>query len=482
MEHDLIVIGGGAGGLASARSAARRGATVLLVDHGRLGGECTFTGCVPSKTLLEAAHRGLDFDAAMATVHRVVEAIAATETDEVLLSEGVDVVHGWATLRAPGRVDVDGQPFSAGRLILATGSRPAVPAIQGLAEADYLTNENVFDLDRLPARFAVLGGGPVGCELAQAFCRLGSQVILIESQQRLLGREEPEASAVIADAFGAEGIEVRTGDTVGRVEKLDSGRSLRLHLAAGAPVVADQVLVAVGRRASTEGLGLDEAGIGTENGFITTDDELATTAKGIWAVGDVTGKLQFTHAADEMGRIAAANALSRGRKTKFRTSWIPWVTFTQPEVARVGHSEAEAARGGGRVAYLPMTEVDRAVASGETTGFIKLIAGPRHLLRNVGGGRVLGATVVASRAGEMIHEASLAMRTRMFAGRLAQSSHAYPTWSMAVQKAAAQFFFEIEGRRARPALAANADTAVPSHPPTSSKGPEGVESRPGRPQ
>ena len=466
MDYDLIVIGGGAGGLASARSAARRGARVLLVEQGRLGGECTFTGCVPSKTLLEASHRGLDFDRAMATVHRVVEAIAATETDEVLLSEGVDVVHGWATLRASGKVDVDGQLFSAGSLILATGSRPAVPSIQGLAVADYLTNENVFDLDRLPATLAILGGGPVGCEMAQAFRRLGSQVILIESQEHLLGREEPEASAVIKDCFRAEDIEVCTGDTVVRVEKLDSGRSVRLHLATGPPVVADRVLVAIGRRGSTEGLGLADLGIRTEHGFITTNDELATTAKGIWAVGDVTGKLQFTHASDEMGRIAAANALSRGRKARFRTSWIPWVTFTQPEVARVGHTEAEAASRGGRVAYLPMTEVDRAVASGETAGFIKLVAGPRQLLRNVGGGRVLGATVVASRAGEMIHEASLAMRTRMFAGRLAQSSHAYPTWSMAVQKAAAQFFFEIEGRRARPASGLNAAESMPSHRPT----------------
>ena len=467
MDYDLIVIGGGAGGLASARTAARRGAKVLLVDQGRLGGECTFTGCVPSKTLLEASSKGLGFDQAISTVHRIVEAIAAKETDQVLIREGVEVVHGWATLPSPGRVDVDGRAFSARRLILATGSRPAVPSIVGLAEAGYLTNESVFDLNRLPTALAILGGGPVGCEMAQAFRRLGSRVILIESEDRLLGREEPEASAVLAATFASQGIEVHTGGTVVRVNKADAARtSVRLHLSTGLSLDADQVLVAVGRRASTEGLGLEGLGVRTEDGFITTDDRLATTAKGIWAVGDVTSKLQLTHAADEMGRIAAANALSRGRKAKFRTSWIPWVTYTNPEVARVGHTEAEAAAVGGRVAYLPMTEVDRAVASGETDGFIKLVAGPRHVLRNTGGGQVLGATVVAPRAGEMIHEASLAMRTRMFAGRLAQSSHAYPSWSMAVQKAAAQFFFEIESRRARPASAPPAGPGAPTHLPS----------------
>ena len=181
------------------------------------------------------------------------------------------------------------------------------------------------------------------------------------------------------------------------------------------------------------------------------DAHLQTTAKGIWAAGDVTGLLPFTHAADEMGRIAVANALSRRGWRRFQASAIPWVTFTAPEVGRVGMTEAEAADRGGRVAYLPMSEVDRAVAAGETRGFVKLIAGPRRVLRNTGGGQILGATVVAARGGELIHEAALAIRTRMFTGRLAQAIHAYPTWSMAIRQAAAQFFMEIDGRRARPA-------------------------------
>ena len=451
MDYDVIVIGGGAGGLAAARAVARRGARPLLVQEGPLGGECTFTGCVPSKTLIEAAGRGAPFAEAMATVHRVVESIAATETDEVLAREGVEVVHGWATVRSARQIDVDGRPFEGRRLIIATGSIPAMPPIEGLAEMGYLTNENVFELAHLPPSLAVLGGGPVGCELAQAFSRLGSQVTLIEEQDRLLVREEPEASAVVEDVFVAESIELHLQQRVTRVEKLGPEGRARLHLSDASSVMADRILMAVGRRPATEGLGFDAAGVRTEDGFITTDDTLATTAKGIWAVGDVTGRLALTHAADEMGRIAAGNALSRGRQARFAFSRIPWVTFTTPEVARVGMTEAEAASAGGRVAYLPMAEVDRAVASGQTAGFIKLIAEPRPLLRNAGGGRVLGATVVAPRGGEVIHEVSLAMRTRMFTGRLAQASHAYPTWSVAVQQAAAQFFFEIGGRRARPA-------------------------------
>jgi len=198
--------------------------------------------------------------------------------------------------------------------------------------------------------------------------------------------------------------------------------------------------------------GLDAAGVATQRGFIATDDHLATSNSGVWAVGDVTGKLRLTHAADEMGRVAATNALSpRWQHRRFDPSAIPWVTFTTPEVARVGVTEAGAAAHGARVAFLPMTEVDRAIVSGQTAGFVKLIAGPRPLIRGLGGGRILGATIVAARAGELIHEPALAMRTGMFTGRLAQTVHAYPTWSVAVQQAAAQFFIEIGGRQARPA-------------------------------
>jgi pyruvate/2-oxoglutarate dehydrogenase complex dihydrolipoamide dehydrogenase (E3) component len=217
-------------------------------------------------------------------------------------------------------------------------------------------------------------------------------------------------------------------------------------------VQAERLLVAVGRRPDTDGLDFAAAGVETDRrGFVRTDPHLGTTAKTVYAVGDVTGGLQFTHAADEMGRIAAANALGRVQWRAYRPDATPWVTFTDPEVGRVGITEEQAAGHGGQVAFLPMSEVDRAITAGRTDGFVKLIAGPRPLLRGAGGGRLLGASIVAERGGDMVAEAAQAIRTRMFAGRLAQTTHAYPSWALAVQQAAAQFFFEIGGRKARPA-------------------------------
>ena len=452
MEHDLIVIGGGPGGMAAARAAARAGKKPVMIQRGPIGGDCTFTGCVPSKAVIEAAATGVSFSEAMASARRAVETIAATEDDDVFRREGIEVIHAWATFRSPSTLDVDGSVLTSPRIVIATGATPAMPPIEGLADLDYLTNENVFELDEQPSTLAVLGGGAIGCELAQAFRRLGSAVTLVEGLDRLLPKEEPEASEVIADAFAAEGIDVRVGRQVTRIEPLERKGSARLHLEGGETFVADRVLVAVGRRAATDGLGLGAAGVATDRGFVTVDRHQATTTSGIWAVGDVTGGLQFTHAADEMGRIAVANALSSRRpRRSFDPSAIPWVTFTSPEVARVGMTEAEAAVHGGRVAYLPMSAVDRAIAAGETRGFVKLIAGPRRWLRNTGGGRILGATVVASRGGEMIHEPALAMATHMFTGRLAQAVHAYPTWSIAIRQAAAQLYMEIDGRTAAPA-------------------------------
>jgi pyruvate/2-oxoglutarate dehydrogenase complex dihydrolipoamide dehydrogenase (E3) component len=453
-EFDLLVIGGGAAGITAAREGARRSARTGLVQDGPVGGDCTFTGCVPSKTLLAAAARGESFDDAMAAVRRAVARIAATEDDLALKRDGVSVIHGRAVLRSARDVDVDGVRLRCRRMIVATGAGPAVPPIEGLRDLDPLTNETVFSLGALPRRLAVLGGGAIGCELAQAFARLGSAVTLIEAEERLLPREEPEASDVVAAALAADGVAMGTGATLERVEALaDRGRAL-LRLDTGTVIEADRVLVAVGRRPATPGLGLAEIGVALdERGHVRTDATLATTVKGIWAIGDVTGRMPFTHAAARMGFVAARNALAaRGRRRqRFDPTPIPWVTFTAPEVGRVGMTEADASAHGARVAYLPLDAVDRAITSGETRGFVKLIAGPRRLLRNAGGGRLLGATVVAPTGGELIHEAALAMRTRMFTGRLAQTTHAYPTWSTAIQQAAAQFFFELDGRTARPA-------------------------------
>jgi pyruvate/2-oxoglutarate dehydrogenase complex dihydrolipoamide dehydrogenase (E3) component len=453
-DYDLVMIGGGAAGMSAARTAARRRARTLLIQAGPIGGECTFVGCVPSKALISAAAAGLSFDAAMSAVQRSIETIAATEADVVFADVGIDVVHGWAAFRSPTELEVDGRRVRARRFVIATGTHTAIPPVDRLDRIDCLTNETVFDLQVQPATLAVLGGGPTGCELAHAFSRLGTKVVLIEALDRLLPREEPEASAVIAEVFAAEGIDVRVATTVVRAETVPGSRTVALHLDDGSRVDASRVLVAAGRRAATDGLGLEAAGVATDCGFVRTADDMATSAPGIWAAGDVTGKLAFTHAADEMARIASTNALSpRWLRRPFHASLVPWVTFTDPEIAHVGMTEAAAAAvHGSRVAFLPMSEVDRAVVATQTAGFVKLIARPRPVLRGLGGGRLRGATIVAARAGELIHEPALAIRTRMFTGRLAQTVHAYPTWSMAVRQAAAQFFFEIGGRQARPTV------------------------------
>ena len=449
MPHDLIIVGGGAGGLGAARAARWTGADVLMVTDGPPGGDCTFTGCVPSKTLLAAAAQGMPFTDAMTRVRDTVARIAATETADVLRAEGVGVVEGRGRLVAADTVVVGERRVSAPRIILATGGRAAVPAIPGLDQVEVLTNETVFSLNAAPASLGIIGGGAIGCELAQAFARLRVAVSIFEGLPRLLPREEPDASAVVTSALVAAGVTVETSATIERVDARPDGIAV---VTAGGETIVERLLVATGRVPNSAGMGLEALGVQLdERGHIVTNDRLETDVRGVYAVGDVTGKLPFTHAADEMGRLAAGNALRKGVRGRFRTSWIPWATFTDPEVARIGMTEAEATAHGGRVAELPMTEMDRAVTDGRTEGFVKLIAGPKLLTRHAFGGQLLGATIVAPRAGEMIHEVALAMRTRMFTGRLAQTVHAYPTWSYAVQKTAGQFFGDVEGRTARAA-------------------------------
>ena len=449
--YDLIVIGGGAAGLGAARGGVAAGARTLLVSAGEIGGECTFTGCVPSKTLIESAARGATFGVAMAAVRHAVAAIAATETPEVLAREGIEVLRGSAVFTSPREVRVDGHGLRARAFVVATGSEPSAPPVPGLAEAGYLTSETVWDLAELPGRLAVLGGGAVGCELAQAFARLGSRVTVVEADPRLLPAADPAASHVIEEVFRAEGISVHTGVAAASVKHDEN--SMSLTLASGEEVTANRLLVATGRKPVAGHLGLEAAGVRLdERGYIVTDRHLAAGGE-IYAAGDVTGRMPFPPPRVAMGRLAARNALRRrwSPPGAFAASAIPWAVFTDPEVAQVGLTESQAAaRKGARVAYLPMSEVDRAVTAGRTEGFVKIIAGPRRMLGGAGGGRVLGATIVAARAGEMIHEPALAMRTGLFTGRLAQTVHAYPTWSLAIQQAAAQFFGRFGGRTARP--------------------------------
>lgn len=410
-----------------------------MIQDGPVGGDCTFTGCVPSKTLIEAARAGTAFVDAMHRVHATVDAIATTEDAAALAKEEITVENGHATIVAKElghvRVEAAGRSFSAPVLVLTTGSRPSAPPIPGLAKLPYLTTDTVFDLSELPGSLLVLGGGTVGCELAQAFAKLGSTVTVVEAAERLLNSEDADAAAVLTMVFEQQGITVHTSASV-REACLAEGRP-SLLMADGRTLTADQLLVATGREPRTDGINLNSIGVELDGrGFVAVDQHLATSVEGIYAAGDVTGKLTLTPAADAMGRVAADNALSRRDHATFDDFGIPRVVFTDPEVAQVGMTEEQAAGHDGLVSYVPMTEVDRALAAGRTEGFVKLITDQLGNER----GRLLGATIVAPRAGEMIHEPTLALQTRTFAGRLAQTTHAYPTWSHAIQLAAAQRF------------------------------------------
>jgi pyruvate/2-oxoglutarate dehydrogenase complex dihydrolipoamide dehydrogenase (E3) component len=455
-DYDLVVIGGGAAGLVAAREGRRRGARVVLVQEGPIGGDCTFHGCVPSKALLAAAAAGCGFAEAMDRVHRAVERIAATEDAPALARHGIEVMDGSARLSSPDTVVVDGRLLRTRTVVLATGARPIVPPVAGLDEVGPLTSDTLWASTRRPDSLVVLGGGPMGCELAQAFARFGTRVTLVEQAARVLAGEEPEASAVIARSLTAAGVRLRTGTSVVRAERAGDGQ-VQLHLDDATVVTGDDVLVAAGRAPSTGGLGVEDVGLVLDaRGAVVVDRSLATSVPGIWAAGDVTGILQLTHAAGRMGWVAATNALSRlarVRGFRFDPSVVPWAVFTTPEVGRVGLTEAQAARQlpGARVAHLPLSRVDRAIAAGAEDGFIRLIAAPRPGIRHLAGGRLVGATMVAPTGGDLVHEAALALQTRMFVGRLAQTVHAYPTWSGAVQQAALQFFGESAGLRARPA-------------------------------
>ncbi len=448
MSYDLIIIGGGTAGLGASRQAIVAGAKPLLISDGPIGGDCTWTGCVPSKTLISRSRRGVDFTEAIADVHRTVERIAATESADVLRSEGIDVIEGRARLAGVGRVVVDGSTFAADKIVVATGSQAARPSIPGLESVAALTNETLFELTALPKRLAILGGGALGCEMAMAFAGFGSHVTLIEAQDRLLPTEEPEASAVVERAMADVGVAVQTGCVVDRVDGARGGIVLKI---AASQIMVDSLLLAAGRQPTTAGLGLESVGVELDaRGHVVVDDRLRTTAAGIVAAGDVTGLLPFTHSADEQARMAVSHALRKGARWKYDPTSTPWVTFTNPEVARVGLLESQAPKGA-MVAELALTHVDRAITDERTDGFVKLIAGPKSLTRGLFGGQLVGATIAADRAGEMIHGPALAARLKLFVGRLAQTTVAYPTYATAVQQAAGMFFQPVNGCTARPA-------------------------------
>jgi pyruvate/2-oxoglutarate dehydrogenase complex dihydrolipoamide dehydrogenase (E3) component len=438
-RYNLVVVGGGTAGLVAAAGAAGLGARVALVERWLMGGDCLNYGCVPSKALLRAARavheaaRGAefgvrtdaepraDFAEAMNRLRRLRAALAPHDSPQRFADLGVDVYLGTARFVSRDHVDVDGRRLRFSRAVVATGSRAAVPPIEGLASAGYLTNETIFALTAAPSRLLVVGAGPVGCELAQAFARFGSKVTVLSRGARMLPRAEADAADVLARQFAAEGISVLLSTTVRRVDRTASGR-LVVYEREGREgrAEADEILVAAGRLPNLEGLDLHTAGVAVDAQGVAVDDRLRTTNRRIFGAGDVCSREKFTHAADAMARIAIQNALFFGRKRMSRLV-IPWCTYTDPEVAHVGLDEAAARAAGVDVRTVDVRlSVDRAILDGDRQGFARL-----HVERRRG--RILGATIVARHAGEMIGEVSLAITAGLRAGALSSTIHPYPT-------------------------------------------------------
>ncbi len=454
-DWDLVVLGGGTAGIVAAKTAAGLGSRVLLVESHRTGGDCLWTGCVPSKALIAAAdvaagardakRFGVSVDgvsadvvAALGHARSAVEQIAPIDSPQALERAGVSVRSGRGRFVEDGVLEIDGDRVGYLQAVLATGAAPAVPPIPGLDEIEILTSENVWDLTESPGRLVVLGGGSIGCELGQALARLDVDVTLVEGAERLLPREDADASAVVRRALESDGVALRLGLSVEAV--VASGpRSGALRLDDGSEVAFDRLLVAVGRTPRTRDLGLAEVGVEVDDrGFVVVDEHLRTTSPRVWAAGDLTGHPQLTHMAGTHGSLAASNAVL-GVRRSVDTTAVPRVTYTQPEVAAVGVDTGRVPDGV-HVRTVDHAHVDRAVAEGRTDGFTRLAVDRR--------GRVVGATVVGPRAGESLGELVLAVRRGLRTRDLAGTIHAYPTWNDGPWNAA---LADVRDQLARPA-------------------------------
>lgn len=453
-NRDLVVIGAGSGGLVSAYIAAAVRARVTLIEQDRMGGDCLNTGCVPSKALLRSAkflslmHRSqdfgirsaraeFDFAEVMERVQRVVREVAPHDSVERYRALGVDVRQGHARITSPYAVEVDEQTITTRNIIIATGARPFVPPIPGIEQTDYLTSDNIWALRELPERLVVLGGGPIGSELVQAFARFGSRVTQVEMAPRLLPREDADISERLMARFRAEGVDVRT-ETRATAVQVEGGRQLLVCERDGAEeaIEFDRILVAVGRAPNTTGFGLEELGVErTQTGALEADAYLRTRIPNVYAAGDVAGPYQFTHMAAHQAWYAAVNALF-GSLRKFRADYsvVPWTTFTDPEIARVGLNEQEAEEQGidCEVTTYALEALDRALTDEAADGVVKVLTVP-------GKDRVLGATIVGEHAGELISEYVSAMRHKIGLNKILGTIHVYPTLAEANKYAAGEW-------------------------------------------
>jgi pyruvate/2-oxoglutarate dehydrogenase complex dihydrolipoamide dehydrogenase (E3) component len=448
-RYHIVVIGGGTAGLVTAAAAAALGARVALVERHLMGGDCLNVGCVPSKAIIRAARawheareahrlfggppaveRG-NFGVVMERMRRIRADLSSVDSVHRFRELGVDVFLGDGRFVGPTAVEIGGKRLEFRRAVIATGGRPEVPDIPGLDAAGYQTNETIFSLTQLPRRLLVIGAGPGGCELAQAFARFGSQVTVIERGQRALPREDADAASVVERAMERDGVVFRHQASISRVERNGGEKSIVLQGTTGEePVRGDEILLAAGRVPNVEGLNLEAAGIGYDRAGVQVNDRLRTTNHRVYAAGDVCSRFHFTHAADALARIVVQNALFYGRARASRL-FIPWTTYTSPELAHVGMYERDARAAGLQVDTLttPMHQVDRAVLDGETEGFFRV-----HLKKR--SDRILGATLVAEHAGEMIGEISVAMTAGLGLGRIGATIHPYPTQAEVFRKAA----------------------------------------------
>lgn len=456
---DLVVIGGGTAGIVGAKTAARLGARVALVERDRTGGDCLWTGCVPSKALLAAAGGAadarhaerlgvhvsgvrVDLGEVLRHVRATIAAIEPQDTPAALAAAGVHVISGTATFTGRSTLEVDGERIEFHRALIATGGSPAVPPVPGLVDAAPLTSDSVWDLTVLPDRLVVMGGGSIGCELGQAFARLGARVTVVEAAPRIMPREDPDAAALVHAALERDGVEVLTGHRAVAVHG-EPGASGELVVDDGTgerAVGYDALLVAVGRRPTSGALGLEMAGVQVdERGFVRVDARLRTSNPRVWAAGDVTPHPQFTHLAGVHGSLAASNAVL-GVRRRVDLSAVPRVTFTDPEVAAVGAATwAEDGAEEPRTVTRQHHDVDRAQTEGRPDGFTRLMLGRR--------GRLLGATIVGPRAGESLAEATLAVHRGLTTTDLAGAIHPYPTYGDGVWNAAIAV---VQGRLAAP--------------------------------
>ncbi|MGI8669652.1 MAG: dihydrolipoyl dehydrogenase family protein [Aridibacter sp.] len=454
--YDLIVIGGGSAGLVAAGGAGILGAKVALIEKNKLGGECLYTGCVPSKTMIRSARfasnmrnaekygfekpeikfKNNDFASITNRIQRVIGTIEEHDSPEVFEEMGVEVIFGSAKFISKNEIEIElkdsdeKRTMKAKRFCISTGSSPNVPPIDGLKETGFITNENVFELESLPQELIILGGGAIGAEIGQTFARFGSKVTLVEMSEHILSKEDAEVSEFIEGVFEKAGIELKTNFKAVKTEKKDNKKIVHIEKEDGTKeeIKGDEIIVALGRKPNSDNLNLEKAGVETEKGKTIVDEYLRTTNKSIFAAGDVNGKFQFTHMADYEAQIVLQNCFIFYPFTKkAHYSVVPWTTFTEPEVARVGMIEKEAREKHGdsiEIYKVPFTENDRALAEGDSSGFAKLV------LKD---DKILGVTIVAIHAGELLSEFTVAMKHGLSIGELNSAIHVYPTLAKITQ-------------------------------------------------